>query len=242
LNTQTNYNDVVISPQRLSGEKIIPKYGILAVNPTDMNRFAGNAKKMGYRRQSLFHAHLFLKDDHFVAGPCVGAPMAVMALEKLIALGANTIILYGWCGSLQTSLQVGDILLPTGFLSEEGCSPHYPLAAKPDMEPKLLEELQNTLQDTYRVHQGKIWTTDAPYRETRDKVDRFSQQGIMAVDMECSALCTVAAFRGVRFAAVLFVSDELYHPQWRPRFHHKTFLQSSSDLLLTLCTFAFKGA
>ena len=49
---------------------------------------------------------------YFIAGPAIGAPMAVMTMEKLIALGARRIFLFGWCGSMRDSLGIGDLLLP----------------------------------------------------------------------------------------------------------------------------------
>jgi hypothetical protein len=56
---------------------------------------------------------------------------------------------------------------------------------------------------------GPIWTTDAIYRETPEKVTAYQQQNILAVEMEVSALLAVASFRSVQMAALLVVSDEL---------------------------------
>ena len=64
-------------------------------------------------------------------------------------------------------------------------------------------------------HAGKVWTTDAPYRETEAKVREYGSQGILAVEMEMSALFTVARFRGVALAGLLVVSDELSNLTWR---------------------------
>jgi purine-nucleoside phosphorylase len=84
--------------------------------------------------------------------------------------------------------------------------------------------------------QGSIWTTDAVYRETRDKIAKYASQGIVAVDMEYAALKAVAGFRHVKFAAVMLVSDELYHQEWSPRFVQKSFRSDSKIILDRLCT------
>lgn len=62
-----------------------------------------------------------------IAGPILGAPQAVLVLEKLIAHGSKTIVVFGWCGSLQSDLKIGDWVLPTSAHSEEGTSTHYPM-------------------------------------------------------------------------------------------------------------------
>ena len=88
---------------------------------------------------------------------------------------------------------------------------------------------------TERRQTGKVWTTDAPYRETRTKVADYARQGIYGVDMEFSALCTVAAFRGVELAAAMLVSDEVWKQPWQPQFSRKEFKRKSRKLLTLLC-------
>jgi len=226
----------VINPQRNQGEPHLAATGILAVNPSDCTHLAALARSYELQRAFLFNSQLYAGRSLFLAGPAVGAPMATICLEKLIALGATRILLYGWCGSLVPDLRISDLFVPTGVLSEEGTSGHYPApAAPPD------DSWSRTLCTALTAQgpppkQGKIWTTDAVFRETRDKVGRYGAAGIMAVDMEYGALRAVAAFRQVSLAAVLLVSDELFHPQWTPRFQQKSFRIDSKNLLDRLCT------
>lgn len=237
-----NSNDCVINPERGRGEPLLSKIGVLAVNPTEAPVLAAYAKETGMQRAFLFHSNLYYSDRLFLAGPAVGAPMAVICLEKLIALGAKKIILYGWCGSLQEDLRVLDVFLPTEALSEEGSSRHYQdqspddqqnrIAASPALQ-KRLGEILTKADFTYQT--GKIWTTDAPYRETRAKVIDYAARGICGVDMEFSALCSVAAFRDVDLAAAMLVSDELWRQPWQAQFSRKGFKRKSRKLLRLLC-------
>jgi uridine phosphorylase len=152
-----------------------------------------------------------------LSGPAPGAPYAVMILEKLIALGAQTVLALGWCGSLRPEAHIGDLIVPMVAHSEEGTSGHYPLS-EPNSGPAagLCQALQNRLtQAGLAYHCGKVWTTDAIYRETRAKVLAYGSQGMLAVDMEMSALFTVARFRGVDLGGLLVVSDELFTLNWR---------------------------
>jgi purine-nucleoside phosphorylase len=62
--------------------------------------------------------------------------------------------------------------------------------------------------------------------------------GILAVEMEISALITVAAYRSVALTGVLVVSDELSSLEWRHGFRAETVLKSSREactVLLDLC-------
>ena len=59
-------------------------------------------------------------------------------------------------------------------------------------------------------------------------------QGVGAVDMEFSALCTVAQFRGIEFAAVLTVSDEIWGDSWRPGFSKQLFMEQKQAALKLL--------
>lgn len=81
--------------------------------------------------------------------------------------------------------------------------------------------------------EGDIWSTDAIFRETREQVSRYQEQGILAVEMELSALFTVGRFHGIDIAGILVVSDELSTLQWQPGFRDERFKQSRE----TICRF-----
>lgn len=155
-----------------------------------------------------------------LAGPFLGAPQAVMAMEKMIALGSKRFWLLGWCGSLRQDLRIGDIVVPTRAISEEGTSRHYPVEGRdPQCSEVLIALIQGALERRgipYR--KGPVWTTDAPYRETPSKVQAYAETGVLGVEMELAAMMTVSRFRGVSLAGLLLVSDELSGLKWHPGF------------------------
>ena len=147
-------------------------------------------------------------------GP-VGAPAAVGLLEELAALGARELWLLGYSGSLDPELPLGSVWAPDRAFPDEGTSRHYGAGDGPALpSPRLLDALVSTAP---AVQQGAIWTTDAIYRETPTKIRRFQGQGARGVDMETSALFHVGRVLGVDVAALMVVSDELFHA-WRPGF------------------------
>jgi len=226
--------DVLINPVREKGEPLIPGTGILCINPSDAGFLIKKAEENGAKRQFIYNSKLFVVNPerstrgYFIAGPSVGAPMAVMTLEKLIVLGAKKIIVSGWCGSLTPTLKTGNVLIPTWSISEEGTSQHYPLNHRPESSPELREKLQIALTNNEIPSQkAPIWTTDAVYRETRAKIAEYRQKSILGVDMEFSALVTVANFRGIELAAAMLVSDQLWGDKWQPGFSGKGFREAS---------------
>jgi uridine phosphorylase len=188
----------------------------------EVARFAG-AHAVPLRDAALRQVHLIDEESPApvaLAGPFLGAPQAAMGLEKLIALGCARFWVLGWCGSLQPELRIGQLVLPQRALSEEGTSAHYPTGHRPPASDAGLNE---TLRSALRARgaafaEGAVWTTDAPYRETVERVRRHRAAGVLAVEMEMSALMTVALYHGVRLAGLLAVSDELFELKWNPGF------------------------
>ena len=64
---------------------------------------------------------------------------------------------------------------------------------------------------------GKTWTTDAPYRETPQKIELRRSEGCLTVEMECAAFFAVAKFRNVEFAQLLYGGDDLTSDEWDGR-------------------------
>ena len=169
-------------------------------------------------RQMFFTGRIEGKPVSLVEMP-VGAPGTVMIMEEMIAAGARTFIGFGWAGSLQRDLPIGSFIVPTGCISEEGTSRHYfdplpELTSDSDLSEALASEA-----DEYGIlyRKGLHWTTDAPYRELRSKVDKYRSEGVLGVDMETSAMYALAKFRGVRVSNLLVVSDVL-DAEWKPGF------------------------
>lgn len=237
--------DMIINPVKEKADPELPVAGMLLVNPAEAEAGRRLARSRKGREAFLFNSRLMLisaasenKKPFFLAGPAVGAPMAVIAMEKLIALGAERLIVYGWCGSLTKKLMVGDILLPTWAVSNEGTSAHYPTRRRPESHArtrKLLEK--GLLSQGITVQTGPVWTTDAPYRESVSRVKELGGQGVLGVDMEYGALVAAATFRQIELTAVFLVSDELWSGTWNPGFRTKDFKKKSRDILRYLADF-----
>lgn len=150
----------------------------------------------------------------------IGAPALVMHMEELIACGGKKFILIGFSGSLQKDVDIGDFVIGTDAIREEGTSYHYlSRNIKASGSKELIEALlKSCRKHDVTFHSGTVWTIDAPYRETRRKVSRYQRQGVLCVDMETAALFSLATYRRVMAASLLRISDSLAELKWRSGF------------------------
>ena len=152
------------------------------------------------------------RDLGFMQG-AFGAPGAACNLESAIALGCKSLFVFGQCGGVAPETSVGDIVVPTEVVREEGTSFHYTSDegnALPDgvLLNDLKEHLATCTNPGTRIHIGKTVTTDAVFRQTIKKELRWRTQGILGVEMELSALLSVARHHGVPAVGLLVVSDK----------------------------------
>lgn len=226
----------LIEPRRIPGDPKIDHPIILALFEPYLEILGKilKLKKSSWKRlrfPSLSYATTEIEGKPFsVFGAPLGSPQAALVLERLIAMGARKVLTFGCCGSLQFTLRTGDLVIPTQALSEEGTSAHYPL---PDgLQAKTDERISQALMKyCFEKHlpwaAGRVWTTDAIFRETRGKVSRYAEMDILAVEMEMSALFTVAAYRRISLGGLLVVSDELARPSWKSGFLNPSFWLNS---------------
>lgn len=228
--------DVLIEPRRLPGDPKIDHAIILNLFEPYMEilRQELRVKKTDLKK-NRFPSTIYLttkveKKKISVFGTPLGASHAVIMLERLIAMGARKILAFGCCGSLQKSLPVGSFIIPLTALSEEGTSPHYPLplGTVPAADSQIVNVcLEKCREKKLNPVSGKVWTTDALFQETRQKVERYSQMNLLAVEMEMSALFTVAAYRRIQLGAIMVVSDELATLKWKTGFLSPIFWMNS---------------
>lgn len=158
--------------------------------------------------------------------PGVGAALTCGLLEEIIPRGCRKFIACGGCGVLDPEITVGHLVVPTRAVRDEGTSYHYlPPGREVPAHPQAVAAIETTLQS----HQipyitGKTWTTDAPYRETHQKVQLRREEGCLVVEMEAAAFFAVAQFRGVILGQILYGGDDVSGMgEWDPRDWHNQY-------------------
>ena len=166
----------------------------------------------------------------FLCGP--GASHVSMIMEELIARGTKKFLNIGIAGSLQKDLKVGDIVVCTRAIRDEGVSHHY---INPGKYVGLSDDMTRNLRGALSKHGlsftiGTTWTIDTPFRETQEEVKQYQAEGVLTVEMETAALASIAQYRGVQFAAAFVISDLLVDGIWKPGFDSKHLAESLKKL------------
>ena len=204
---------------------------VMIANQPDIDtlRHLVNPKDSAGRR--VLMSRLTWGHDHFgacIIGPFIGAPYAAILLENLVSWGVREVVFLGWCGAISTEVHTGDIIIPNAAFIDDGTSGNYISAPSCDVAPsfKVQSRLKSTCQNRHLpFHEGPVWSTDAIYRETREKVLHYQAKNALAVEMEASGLLAVGAFRHIDVGCVLVVSDELSSLSWVPGFKDPRFIE-----------------
>jgi len=172
----------------------------------------------------------------------IGAAAAAMNLEELISYGAQRIYELGLAGAIDARLEPGDLVVLQGAFSDEGTSKHYFSAGERFRSSRpLTKRVTESLRARNLEYKfGDAWTTDAPYRETVEKMVRFRRKGARVVNMESSAVFAVASYRGIEAASVQIVSDVVSEKKWVPAFH-KDLVNARRDEALAAVLQLIKG-
>ncbi len=143
----------------------------------------------------------------------VGSALAATdIIEVRYITGAETFIVFGSAGSLDKEKTSGCYVIPTESYRDEGMSYHY--AAPSDYitikNADALETMFQQLDIPYT--KGRVWTTDAIYRETRNQMQKRKAEGCIAVEMELAGMQAVCDFHGIELYDFLVTGDVLDQP------------------------------
>jgi len=165
------------------------------------------------------NVYKFMGEDVALFSLGVGAPLAAGLFEELIALGGKQFLCCGGAGVL-IDKDLGCLIVPNEGVRDEGTSYHYLDGRERTVKIhyNTLDKLKDILNDFHVDYiVGKTWTTDAFYRETKQRVNLRVYEGCLTVEMQFTALAAVAKFRKVEFAEILYCGDDLSHEVWDGR-------------------------
>ncbi|WP_135257732.1 phosphorylase family protein [Thermus caldilimi] len=149
----------------------------------------------------------------------MGAPSASIVAEELVSLGARVLLRVGTCGAVDEGLSPGDLVIAQGAVPLDGATRQYlegrPYAPVPDAE--LFRALwKQAEQRGYPHHVGLVATEDAFYATTPEGAKAWARFGLLAFEMEASALFLLGKMRKVRAGAILTVSNRIGDPELAP--------------------------
>lgn len=142
----------------------------------------------------------------------MGCPSLAIVVEELIRLGAGTLVRIGTCGVIGAGIELGDLIVATGSVANEGTTRQYlgpeAYAAVPDFELTVsLAAAARRLRPA--THVGLIQTEDAFYATDQGHVEELAARGVLALEMEASALFMLGKLRAVRAGCMLVASNRI---------------------------------
>ncbi|MCC6933738.1 MAG: hypothetical protein IT292_10905 [Deltaproteobacteria bacterium] len=207
------------------------------------------AKELGaeHRQEHEHTTHVFgiceahRYDSFSLHTPAIGAPIITFLLQPILELGVKEVLLLSICGGIRSecnkTISIGDIICPSAAICDEGTSPHYGAKELITLaDPSLQEKILKFVKNNYQVHEGAIWTTDAIYKETPERVRKYAQKGAIGVDMELSAAMHLCNLYGAKLGAIFAVSD-VTGDDFAVGLHEHSFQQALSYAAQILCTY-----
>jgi len=148
-----------------------------------------------------------------IQGSGMGMPsLSIYANELIRDFGAKTLIRIGSCGAMQSEVKVRDVVIAmtASTMSTPSNGFFREIRFAPCANFELLEAAVRAARNKGTpFHVGGIYSSDVFYDERPDLDEAMTRHGVLAVEMECAELYTVAARHGARALAVLTVSDHL---------------------------------
>lgn len=149
----------------------------------------------------------------------IGGPSAAIAVEELVQLGAHTFIRVGTAGALQPDVHVGEVVVATGAVRDEGTTRAYvpiefPAVSNTDVVSALIMSAKRA-EVPFRV--GVVHSKDSFYGQhepdrmptapsLRDRYSAWERAGALCSEMETAAVLVVASTLGVRAASVIAIA------------------------------------
>ena len=164
---------------------------------------------------ACYHTDLYIFEhggfQFGVVGCAVGASFAVLIAEELFASNCQLLVSITSAGQITATRNPPYFILIDKALRDEGTSHHYlPPSDYSNIDERLLTRFANSfVTSSIPVTIGATWTTDAPFRETESAINHSRTLGILAVEMEASALYAFAQAKHKPVICLAHVTNQM---------------------------------
>ncbi len=206
-----------VRQQRGAGSGPIPPLGVLEFDGDLTDKLVARGEVRRCEDWPCFHTEMWLwpkdKPRCGIVARTIGGPYAVLIAEQMAVCGVKVVVGLASAGRIGKSLPLPGIVIADEAVRDEGTSLHYlPSAATVRSDPGLAGILADAVQPIdLPVRRGLVWTTDAPYRETRSQIDYWALRGVLAVEMQAASLFAFGQARGVSTGLIAHVTNAIDH-------------------------------
>jgi purine-nucleoside phosphorylase len=172
--------------------------------------FLEGAAQRNWERGMLGYTGTYKGTPVSVQATGMGCPSAAIVVEELAQLGVKRLLRIGTCGGLQPDMKLGDLVIAMSAVPADSTALHYaggePHAPTADWE--LVHGAVHAARELGKpVRVGPIVSSDIFYDPDKGRAQRWSDRGILAVEMEAAVLFTLGALRKIKTGCLLTVSD-----------------------------------
>jgi 5'-methylthioadenosine phosphorylase/purine-nucleoside phosphorylase len=172
--------------------------------------FMQDVREVNGERGMLGYTGTFNGRPVSVQSSGMGCPSAGIVIEELVQLGVERILRVGTCGGLQPDLSIGDLIIALSAVPADATATHLiggePHAPTADWE--LIHGAVHHAKELGKpVRVGPIVSSDVFYNPDGGQYQRWSDRGVLGVEMEGAMLFTLGALRKIRTGCLLIVSD-----------------------------------
>jgi uridine phosphorylase len=148
-------------------------------------------------------------------GPIYGGPLYAIILEELSVFGVKYAVGYGFSGSLVDDIAPGSIMVAESGFCSDGTSKEYTQESEVFPDKQMLYCIKDIIEShSINPEIGKVWTTDALYREFPSKIGYWKRKGAKFVNMDTSPFYAVARSKGIKAVYLSIVSDNVSKEEW----------------------------
>jgi uridine phosphorylase len=200
----------------------VGRYVFLPGDPGRCEKIASyfdNPKLIANNREYRTYTGTLLGEKVSVTSTGIGGPSTAIAVEELVAIGADTFIRVGTSGGMQPELKPGDLAIVTGAIRDEGTTLHYmpiefPAVANITVVNALTEAAERLKKPhVLGISQSKdsFYGQHMPERmpvanHLLDRWKAWKDGGAICSEMEASTLFVLGSIYRVRAGGIMLVA------------------------------------
>jgi len=206
-----------VRQQRGKGNRSIPPLGVLEFDGDLTDKLIARGEVRRCADWPCFHTDMWLwpKDEPRcgIVARTIGGPYTVLIAEQMAVCGVKAVVGLASAGRIGRALPLPGIVVADDAVRDEGTSLHYlPASEVVGGDQALAKALTIAMEQIgLPVQRGLVWSTDAPYRETRSQIDHWASRGVLAVEMQAASLFAFGQARGLSTGLVAHVTNAIDH-------------------------------
>lgn len=201
----------------------VARYVLLPGDPERVDvisSFWDEREEIAYHREFKTHTGKYKGVSISATSTGIGSPSAVIAVEELARIGADTFIRVGSTGAIQPEISVGDVIISSAAIRLEGTSKdyvrvEYPASAHYEVILALIEAAETlgvkyhvgitASTDSFYLGQGRPGYGGYEQSFSKNILHDLRRAKVLNFEMEASAIFTIANLYGLRAGSIAVV-------------------------------------